>query len=321
MKDWFVIVNPVAGSGRGARDWPQIKRLLEKHSIDFDYRITERKHHAVELTVAAVKAGYRKFICVGGDGTHNEIVNGVFIQQEVSTQDITIGVVAVGTGNDWAKSFSVPSDYTSCIKAISKGVTFVQDVGRVEYFEARVKQMRYFANAAGAGFDADVAHSTNKLKEDGRRGRMLYLISIIKTLMVFRSSVARVTIDEAEHSGEFFSITLGVGKYNGGGMMQMPNAVPNDGLFDVTLVHRVSRFNVIRNIFKLYNGKILEHSKIFGYTATRVKISSKPHFNLEVDGESLGTSPFVFTSIPSAVRVVVGADFSKSIAARMEIYG
>ncbi|MDD3567006.1 MAG: diacylglycerol kinase family lipid kinase [Bacteroidales bacterium] len=320
MKDWFVIINPEAGSGRGERDWPAIKALLEKHLLKFDFVFTQRKHHAVEITVRAIRGGYRKIICVGGDGTHNEIVNGVFIQQEVPTHDVTIATVAVGTGNDWAKTFFIPEDYEACILAIKEGNTFVQDVGKVEYFEARVKQARYFANAAGVGFDADVAKATNRLKEDGRKGRLLYLVSMIKTLVVFRSSAAKLQIDGAEHGGEFFSVTLGIGKYNGGGMMQTPNALPGDGLFDVTLIRRVNRLNVLWNVFKLYNGKILRHSKVVGHKAASVRITAKPSFNLEADGESLGTSPFVFKSIPKSIRVVVGADFSNLRLPQAAIY-
>lgn len=320
MNNWFVIINPVAGSGRGERDWPVIKTLLKKHLLDFDFALTQRKHHAVELAVRAVRSGYRKIICVGGDGTYNEIVNGVFIQQQVPTQDITIAIVAVGTGNDWAKTFFIPLDYEACIRAIKEESIFVQDVGRVEFFESRVKQSRYFANAAGVGFDADVARATNRLKEEGRKGRLLYLLSIVKTLAVYRSSVAKVQIDGVEYGGDFFSVTLGIGRYNGGGMMQTPNALPGDGLFDVTLIGKVSRLNVLWNVFKLYNGDILRHSKIVGHKATSVRITAKPSFNLEVDGESLGSSPFIFTSIPKSIRVVVGADFSNLRLPQTDIY-
>lgn len=307
---WFAIVNPEAGSGKGLKDWPTIKSLLESEAIAFDFKVTERKYHAVELTVWAIKNGYRKILVIGGDGTLNEVVNGVFIQSIVPTTQITIGVVGVGTGNDWQRTYSIPADYKSKVLAIKDEKTILQDVGKVEFFEARVRQSRYFANAAGVGFDARVAMVTNRLKESGRKGKILYIVSLLKTLFSYRSTMAKITIDEQNLGGKIFSMTLGIGKYNGGGMMQVPNAQPNDGLFDITIINKIRRINVLRNIFRLYNGTILNHPRVFGYQGKIITIASKPPVYLEVDGESLGTSPFKFSIVPQSIRVVVGADFT-----------
>jgi YegS/Rv2252/BmrU family lipid kinase len=307
---WFAIVNPEAGSGKGLKDWPFIKILLEKEGIEFDFHLTERKYHAVELTVWAIRKNYKMILVVGGDGTLNEVVNGVFIQKQHPTSDITIGVIGVGTGNDWQRSFSIPANYEDNVRAIKNERTILQDVGRVDYFESRIRHIRYFANAAGAGFDADVAFATNKLKESGRRGKFLYILSLLKTLINYRYTMASVSVDQTKINGKIFSVTLGIGKYNGGGMMQVPNAQPDDGLFDITIIKKIRRFEVIRNMYRLYNGTILNHPKISGYQAKTASITSKPPVYLEVDGESLGSSPFNFSIVPKSIRVVVGADFS-----------
>jgi len=139
---------------------------------------------------------------------------------------------------------------------------------------------------------------------------MLYMSSLLNTLIRYRSTVAKIKIDEQNLGGKIFSMTLGIGKYNGGGMMQVPNALPDDGLFDITIINKIKRINVLRNIFRLYNGTILNHPKIFGYQGKTITIASKPPVYLEVDGESLGTSPFKFSIVPQSIRVVVGADFS-----------
>lgn len=307
---WFVVVNPEAGTGKGFRDWPIVNDMLERQGLKFDFAFTERKYHAVEITVWAIRNGFNRIAIVGGDGTLNEVLNGVFIQTERPPSEIILGVIGVGTGNDWQRSFALPHDYLGKVTALKEERTILQDVGRVEFFESRVKQIRYFANVAGVGFDAEVAKATNKLKEEGRRGRLLYLISILKALLVFKSSVAKVIIDNFSISGPVFSVILGMGKYSGGGMIPLPNAEPDNGLFEITVVKKISRLNLLLNIFRLYNGTILNHPKVFGYQSTTVKISANPPLNLEVDGESLGTSPFAFAIIPSGVRVVVGADFS-----------
>jgi YegS/Rv2252/BmrU family lipid kinase len=307
---WYTIINPEAGSGKGLKDWPAIKDLLEKEDIEFDFNLTDRKYHAVELTVLAIKKGYKKILIVGGDGTLNEVVNGVFIQSILPTTDVTIGVIGVGTGNDWQRTFSIPVDYHGKVLAIKNERTILQDVGRVDYFESRIRHSRYFANAAGTGFDAKVAYTTNKLKESGRKGKILYFFSLLKSLLSYRSTMASISIDQNRINGKVFSVTLGIGKYNGGGMMQVPNAKPDDGLFDITIIKKIRRSEVLRNIYRLYNGTILNHPKIFGYQAKTASISSKPPVYLEVDGESLGSSPFSFYLVPQSIKVVVGADFS-----------
>ena len=153
---WFVIVNPVAGSGRGLIDLPKISKLIRDNDIPYELVFSQHKHHPTELTVRAVNAGYRRIIVIGGDGTLHEVVNGLFIQQTVSPDEVTVSVVAVGTGNDWVRMFGIPSHYSEAIRAIREGYTFLQDVGEVYYKESQFPQMRYMANVAGAGFDADV---------------------------------------------------------------------------------------------------------------------------------------------------------------------
>ena len=148
---WFAIVNPVAGSGRGLTDWPQISKLLRDHHIVPEYAFTERKYHAIELAVEAVNNGFRKIVVVGGDGTIHEVVNGLFIQKVVPTQDVLLSVIAVGTGNDWIRMFGIPRKYSEAIRAIVEGHSFLQDVGKISYYQSSYKQTRYMANVAGVG--------------------------------------------------------------------------------------------------------------------------------------------------------------------------
>ncbi len=306
---WYAVINPQAGSGKGKFDWPEIESLLKINGIEFDHVFTTHKYHAVELTVNAVNLGYKKLIAIGGDGTLNEIVNGVFIQKRYSTTDISIGVIAVGTGNDWSRMYKIHETYQGKVAALKAGRLFLQDVGKVDYEESMVRQSRYFANAAGVGFDAEVARRTNRLKEHGHKGKILYMGSLVRALFDYKPSDIKITIDDKKIGGKIFSLTVGIGCFNGGGMMQMPNAISDDGLFDVTVIHQVRRFEVIRNIYRLYNGTILSHPKISGHIGKTVTITSDLPIGLEVDGESLGMSPFVFSVVPKSINVIVGADF------------
>lgn len=316
---WFLVVNPEAGSGTGRKDWPYIKSLLDSNNIKYEFALTQRKYHAVELTVAAIGQGYRKLVAVGGDGTLNEVVNGIFLQETVPSVDVTVGVIAVGTGNDWTRMYCLPSTYEGKVKALKDEKVFLQDVGVVEYQESLVKQKRYFANAAGVGFDAEVARRTNRLKEMGRRGKVLYMLNLVKALFAYKATHVKADVDGLEVGGPVFSLTLGIGRFNGGGMMQVPNAVADDGLYDLTLIHHIRRFDVIRNIHRLYNGTILEHPRISSFQGRSIRIASEPPVLLEVDGESLGVSPFTFDILPKSIRVVVGADFSELVSTTTEV--
>lgn len=306
---WFVIVNPRAGGGKGERDWSTIERLLHENGISFSYRFTAHKHHAVELAVKAIEQGYRKLISVGGDGTLNEVVNGAFIQQHVAPRELTIGVIGVGTGNDWFRMYELPHSYHECIRAINKGKVFYQDIGLVHYYESNVRQKRYFVNAAGVGFDAEVAARTNRLKELGRKGTFLYILNLVRVLIAYRPTRINVNVNGYHIQDKIFSITIGICKYNGAGMMQVPYAISNDGQFDITVIKRVSKLNVLANIGRLYNGSILKHSRVSGIRGNSITVMSIPEAKLEADGESLGGTPLQFSIIREAIGVIVGENY------------
>ena len=222
---WFVIVNPTSGAGYGLKDYPKIAKLLRDNQIYHDAVFTEHKYHAAELTVEAVNKGYRKIIVVGGDGTLNEVVNGLFIQKVCEPKDIRLAVIAVGTGNDWVRTFGIPSHYSEAIRAIKEGKTFLQDVGAVTYTESKFTQTRYMVNVAGLGFDAFVISIFNHWKAKGFKGRWLYIAGILKAYCKYKSSGVKIVVDgEQIYNNLLFSIAAGVCKYNGGGVMQLPKA-------------------------------------------------------------------------------------------------
>ncbi|MDR0511183.1 MAG: diacylglycerol kinase family lipid kinase, partial [Rikenellaceae bacterium] len=293
QNEWYAIVNPVAGSGRGLTDWPLISKLLRANNIYHDYVFTEYIRHATELAVEAVNGGYRKIIVIGGDGTVHEVVNGIFIQKAVATQDVLIGVIAVGTGNDWIRMFGIPRKYSEAIRAIAAGHSFLQDVGTISYHEAGYKQSRYMANVAGVGFDAYVNRKYNLLREAGVKSKWLYIWSTFKAVLAYSSTGVKLWIDgRLVENNLVYSATVGIGKYNGGGMIQMPEAVADDGLFDLTLIRKVSRIGVMLRFRSLYNGKIYRNNMISHERGRTIRIESSPEIAVEVDGEALGYSPF-----------------------------
>ncbi len=307
---WFVIVNPVAGSGRGLIDFPQISKLLRNDDIRHDAVFTEHKHHATELTVTAANQGYRRIIVIGGDGTLNEVVNGLFIQKAVEPREMLLAVIAVGTGNDWVRTFGIPQHYSEAIRAIREERSFLQDVGTVTYTESHYTQTRYMANVAGLGFDAHVISTFNHLKIKGYKGGWMYLYSILKSYFRYKSSGARIWVDdEVVFNDLMFSLAIGICKYNGGGVQQLPNALADDGLLDLTIIRPVHWWHIVFRLKKLFNGDIYQIGHVIHAQGRKVRIEAAPSIQLETDGELMGGTPVEVNIRQRAIRVVVTREF------------
>lgn len=307
---WFVIVNPVAGNGRGLDDFPEISKLLREEGIRYEPLFTEHKYHATELTVSAIKQGYRHIIVVGGDGTLHEVVNGLFIQQEVEPKEVLLAMIAVGTGNDWVRTVGIPFSHRDAIRAIAEENRFLQDVGVVSYEEAHYRQTRYMANVAGAGFDAVVVKRVSHLREKRRLHRWSYTWSLIRSYFGYKATGVKVWIDDRRvYNDLLFSIAIGICKFNGGGVQQLPEAVADDGLLDVSLVRPIHFWHIIFRFHYLFNGGIYRIRHILRERGSKVRIESSPEILLEVDGELLGHTPLEFTVLPRAISMVVSRDF------------
>jgi len=303
---WLVIVNPNAGNGKGKKDWNTISDLLKKKELSFTVKFTERKGQAIVFTKEAITSGYRKFITVGGDGTLNEVVNGVFINGICPTTDISLALIPLGTGNDWGRMFGIPLDYGKAIKIIKENKQLVHDVGLVSYFNGTEKKERYFINIAGLGFESVVVRRTNIQKDKGRSGKLIYFFNLLMSLLSYKNTKAEIIIDGVKSHADVFSINVGNGRYCGGGMRQTPYALPTDGLLDVTIINGMGKFEIIRNLKILYDGTILSHPKINGYKCKNIKVSSDSIMYTEADGESLGHTPSEFSIIPAGINIVYG---------------
>ncbi len=305
MREWLVVVNPNAGIGKVSRDWGRISHLLDNYGFEYQAVFTERPAHAIELVVENIKKGFRKIIAVGGDGTMNEAVNGIFSQDIMPSTEISIGMISVGTGNDWIRTYNIPMDYEKSIEILREGHTMLQDAGTVRFYNSDLPNQRYFVNMAGLGFDGLVAQKTNADKYRGRGNPLLYLKHLIGSLYSYKSCNTTVRIDGHSYSGKIFSIGIGIGKYNGGGMKQAPDARPDDGLFDLTLIKDMKKLSVLTGVRRLYNGTIKKHKRVETFVGKRIIIDCDTPLLLEADGESLGNSPFEFDIIPQSVRIIV----------------
>jgi diacylglycerol kinase (ATP) len=303
---WFVVVNPNAGHGKGKKDWERISGLLDRNGLLYSARFTQKKGEAIDFARQAAAEGYRRIASVGGDGTLNEVLNGVYTQNFCKPSEMTLGIIPVGTGNDWGRMFGIPLVYEGAIKILSEFKTLTQDVGVVTFHKGEVKDTRYFINIAGLGFEAMVVSKTNRQKDKGKSSQAIYFLNLISSLLSYRKVESEITIDGKSTRCRVFSINVGNGRYCGGGMRQTPDAVPDDGLLDITVIRDMTRFEIVKSLKLLYDGTILSHPLVDGYRTTFLKVTSEELLYAEADGESLGHTPLEFSIIPAGINVVYG---------------
>ena len=304
---WKVIVSSRSGGGKARHDWPEIANLLKAKSIEFIASITDHAYHAIELAREAVLSGFRKLLVVGGDGAVHEVLNGLYSQTEVSPSEVTVGLIPVGSGNDWSRLHRIPADYGRAVDLIAEaGVrTRLQDVACVHTLMDGKPYCRYMMNIGGLGFDSDVCRRFDIAKEHGHAGDRQYLKSLLSGFLAYRPLRFRVAVDGEEfYHGTAFSVALGIGQYCGGGMRQTPDAVPDDGLINVTVVGKLSKWKFLSKVPSLFKGDIYRHKEVRHTTGRRVEITAAPYSYMEVDGEPVGITPVRIEVIPAGVQVV-----------------
>jgi diacylglycerol kinase (ATP) len=307
MAEWFVVVNPEAGQGKTKRLWPEIQTALHAENILFDSVSTTAAGQVSELIHQAICQGFRSFISIGGDGTINELINGLYRQNRCKQSDCIIGHIPAGTANDWGKSAGIPSDYHLIIPMIKSLQVIEHDVGCVRY----TRQMDglhtdYFINVAGTGFDAFVAQKTNKLKAKFHIGKLSYLVQLFLCLVAYRTTHMRIEIGSQVIDERIFSLSVGIGKYNGSGMKQLPDARIDDGLLDITLIKNMPKWQVVTNIPKVYDGSFVTNPHVVQYRCAEIKIASDPPAYLEIDGNTGGLTPCVLSILPEKIRIIGG---------------
>lgn len=306
-KEWLAIVNPNAGNGKGLKDWHIISGFMESGHLSCTARFTEAKGHAVIIAREALNEGFRNIITVGGDGTLNEVVNGIFTNRAFPSTDISLALIPVGTGNDWGRMFGIPLDYEKAVNIIIEGKRMLHDIGIMSYFDGKEKKNRYFINIAGLGFESAVVKRTNYQKDRGRSGKAIYFYNLLMSLVSYRNTKAEIIVDGEKKSANLFSVNVGNGRFCGGGMRQTPDAVPDDGLLDITVINGIGKIEIIRSLKMLYNGTILSHPKVNGYRCKNLKVNSDSVIWAEADGESLGHTPAEFSIIPSGINIIYGS--------------
>jgi diacylglycerol kinase family enzyme len=304
-KKWFVIVNPVSGFGKAHENWRYISHELTRQQVPFEYEYTMPDSRGDKMVQLAIRKGYHKFICVGGDGHLHDIVNGIMTQAYAPTTEITVAMISQGTGNDWIRTNGVPKNYKKAISAIKACKTYIQNVGLAKAFRDGQPVQRYFHNFAGVGFDAAVVQHTMHSKG---YGQLSYLIGMLKCLLAYHKPILRITLDDRVIETVTYLTLSGIGQYGGGGMKLTPGAKPDGDSLFVSVAKDFSKWDVLRYTGKLYDGSFLELNKAEGHPSKNVKIevvSSQDEVYMEADGDMVGTGPWEISFIPKALKVVI----------------
>lgn len=309
---WHIILNPHAGSGKGFRDRAKIIEIIDRSGLNYELYTSEYAGHAVEIARELSFKGATRFIAAGGDGTLNELVNGFFGNTEKREEKIVLGMIPVGTGNDWIKTFGIPDDYMQATNIIKNGKTVTQDVGEITYHLDGKEIKRHFVNIAGFGFDGMVATRANRLKAKGISGFRVYAGSLFSSYLSFNAQKTLIIIDGISVEKNLFSVSIGIGKYNGGGMMQVPDANPLQGVFHITLISKIGLMGILKNFRGLYNGKFISDKHVSTYTGKEIFIKPTNALPGEADGEPLGDSDFSIKILPHKLKVICGNTCFKS---------
>ena len=301
------IVNPAAGGHSIYREWPLISKRLTDKGLSFDYVYTEGAGHAIELARAAANADYRYIIAVGGDGTVNEVVNGILDSN--GSHDTVLGIVSAGTTCSFARSVGIPLDPVRSCSRLTGQNRLTIDVGVVGYMSKGRQLRRFFVNEADIGFGATVVEAS-KLMPNNYFGRKInylpHVLGIVGSLFSYKNK--RITLrveDEAEDICTCAMVVIANGTHFGGGMCLAPDAMPNDGLLDMVIFGDMGKSEMVKIWQMTYNGRHVNHNKVRLRKIRNVAIQCAEKVLVEADGELLGEGPVSFSVLPSALSIVV----------------
>jgi len=263
--------------------------------------VSERPGQLGELARGAAADGASLVVAVGGDGTVNEVANGL------AGTDVELAVVPRGTGWDFARTYGIPRRLDGAVEVALRGRTRAIDLGRASYRAWNGSGAeRLFANVASAGMSGAIAKRANETTK-ALGGKASYAWATLAVFARWRTDDVRVRVDGEERAGPMHDVIVANGRYLAGGMKICPDAAPDDGLFDVLLIGDLSKRDLLLTLPRTYRGSHLPHPKATLLRGSRVEVGSPEPLPIQLDGEQPGTTPASFEVVPGALRLRVPA--------------
>ena len=292
--EFFLIVNLIAGHGRCKALFPKIRAELDRRDIAYELHYTNEPLEATDVAKWGIEAGFQRIVAMGGDGTVNEVANGLL------GRDAVLSVIPAGTGNDFVRMLGIPADPFDALDLLSSGGERTMDLGRVN-------DERCFVNGMGIGIDAQVARDVLQMQR--LRGGAAYVTAAVKE--VFRFDAFPVTIESTDWRIDLTSLSIGVsnGRFAGGGFKLAPEASVEDGMIDISVIEDYSIVERLVRLPQVRAGKHLKWRKVHYRQVPEATISSSKKLIAHMDGEPyrLPSDAFVVSVLPDALRVIVPA--------------
>ncbi len=305
------VVNPNSSGGRTRANWPAIEGKLRDALGEVETSFTESPLDAIRLTREALKRGAERIIAVGGDGTMNEVVNGFMENDRAINPDASLGLLVSATGGDFRRTFDLPDDLEGQIDRLAKGQIRRIDIGRMTCQAlAGDEVIRYFDNIGSFGLSgaADIAVNALTIAKKILPGKFAFQWGIFKALVRYRNQAVRIRVDDS--LDQVFNVSTAAvcnGRFFGGGMMVAPEAIPDDGLFDIVIMADLTLGEQIKDSGKIYTGEHMESEKVTFVRGRRLIATAEPGVGdvlIDLDGETPGRLPATFEIVPQALNFI-----------------
>ncbi|MBL8122585.1 MAG: diacylglycerol kinase family lipid kinase [Pyrinomonadaceae bacterium] len=308
----LIIVNPKSASGATRDNWSSIASDLRTHFGPFQVAFTKGPGDGIDLARRSAEEGRRFIIACGGDGTINEIANGII----ESGTDCELGIFPSGTGGDFRRTLGIPTELREAARTLREGRTEAIDVGKITYLNHNGEsESRYFLNVSSFGLAASIIErvkgstSLKWLPLDTVRGRASFALSTLQEVAGLATANVRVKLDNGdEHPLSTVNFCIANARYFGGGMMIAPDAKIADGFLDVINIGDINTAKILLNAYTLYRGSHLSLKEVKDTLAKRIEahpLNEGDEVHIEVDGELLGRLPAVYEVVPKALKVRV----------------
>ena len=301
---WHIILNTNANEKKCERSWKPVEELLERRGIRHKLHVVRHPGEGIATAKELCQNGIRHIVAAGGDGTINEVVNGIFTAG-IDTREVWMAVLPLGRGNDWVRTHHYPKTIAEVIEIWRDGNFMQHDIGRVTSQTYDKDYSRYFINIAGFGFDADVIYDVTN-HPPHLFGLNVYKLSLLKSLFSHKPTAIQVSAKENfDFDGEVFMVIAAICQYNGGGIREAKYAVPDDGLLDLIVIPKMSIPKVLKHLQDMTSGAHID--KIQGIRmiqTTEADFHSDELFRGEVEGELLVPGNYHIELIPNALNVL-----------------